>query len=118
MTASSRAVAQGDLMYTPPDARVVRSRMASYMRWLVQQGGPCHDDYASLWRWSVSDLEGFWRSVWDHLEVAASRPPQRMLAQRSMPGAAWLPGARLNYAEHALRRRDDALALIARSEDG
>ena len=33
-----------------------------------------------------------------------------------MPGASWFPGAELNYAEHALARRDDHPALIARSE--
>ena len=33
-----------------------------------------------------------------------------------MPGAAWFPGAQLNYAEHALARRDDHPALVARSE--
>jgi len=33
-----------------------------------------------------------------------------------MPGASWFPGAELSYAEHALARRDDHPALIARSE--
>ena len=33
-----------------------------------------------------------------------------------MPGAQWFPGAELNYAEHALRRRDDHPAVIAASE--
>ena len=33
-----------------------------------------------------------------------------------MPGASWFPGAEMNYAEHALTRRDDHPALIARSE--
>ena len=42
-----------------------------------------------------------------------------------MPGARWFPGTRLNYAEHALRRRpgdgpgdDDIVAVTAVSEDG
>ena len=33
-----------------------------------------------------------------------------------MPGAEWFPGATLNYAEHALARRDDHPALVSRSE--
>ncbi len=33
-----------------------------------------------------------------------------------MPGASWFPSAELSYAEHALARRDDHPALIARSE--
>jgi acetoacetyl-CoA synthetase len=35
-----------------------------------------------------------------------------------MPGARWFQGARLNYAEHALAREDDGLALVVRREDG
>ena len=35
-----------------------------------------------------------------------------------MPGAHWFSGATLNYAERALRRRDDDTALIAGSESG
>ena len=39
-----------------------------------------------------------------------------MLGQREMPGAEWFPGARLNYAEHMLRRTTtDEVAVVARS---
>ena len=30
----------------------------------------------------------------------------------------WFPGARLNYAENILRRKDDGVAVIAAGEDG
>ena len=40
-----------------------------------------------------------------------------MLASRKMPGAQWFPGARLNYAEHALRNaRPGKEALVHFSE--
>jgi acetoacetyl-CoA synthetase len=48
--------------------------------------------------------------------VRASRRYERVLARDTMPGASWFPGAELSYAEHALARRDDHPALIARSE--
>jgi acetoacetyl-CoA synthetase len=35
-----------------------------------------------------------------------------------MPGARWFPEARINFAENLLRRRDDAEALVFRSEAG
>jgi acetoacetyl-CoA synthetase len=47
---------------------------------------------------------------------ALPQPPPRGAGGPSMPGAEWFPGATLNYAEHALRRRDDAPAVIARSQ--
>ncbi len=41
-----------------------------------------------------------------------SVPYERVLGRSEMPGADWFPGARLNYAEHALRfERPGATAL-------
>ncbi len=48
--------------------------------------------------------------------MRSSRRYERVLASEAMPGASWFPGAELGYAEHALARRDDHPALIARSE--
>ena len=48
--------------------------------------------------------------------MRSSQRYQRVLASDAMPGASWFPGAELSYAEHALARRDDHPALIARSE--
>src|SRR5439155_6399987 len=60
-------------------------------------------DYGEVWRWSVDDLAGFWRSIWDHFDVRATAPPEDVLPDRRMPGTRWFPGVRLNYAEHVLR---------------
>jgi acetoacetyl-CoA synthetase len=74
--------------------------------------------YDELFRWSIDDLEGFWASVWEHYEVRAHTPYERVLGSRTMPGAEWFPGATLNYAEHMLGREDDAHrpAVVARSQ--
>ncbi len=82
------------------------------MQWLGRERGLGFNDYASLWRWSVQDLEGFWSALWDYFEIRASVPPERALGRRQMPGAEWFPGARLNYAENVLshaRRGHEAL---------
>jgi len=64
----------------------------------------------------VTDLGAFWSSIWDYFGVRSRRRHDRVLARDTMPGASWFPGAQLSYAEHALTRRDDHPALIARSE--
>jgi acetoacetyl-CoA synthetase len=44
-------------------------------------------------------------------------PPTAVLAERTMPGVRWFPGARLNFAEHVLRNeRPGEPALLAVSE--
>ncbi|SEF20026.1 acetoacetyl-CoA synthetase [Amycolatopsis pretoriensis] len=70
--------------------------------------------YEELWRWSVTDLEGFWAKVWDHFEVRGSY--DRVLGSAGMPGAEWFPGAELNYAEHMLGGAGDDLAVVAHSQ--
>ena len=64
----------------------------------------------------MRDADAFWSSQWEFFEVQAHAPYTAVLADERMPGARWFPGARLNYAEHALRRRDDAPALLFASE--
>ena len=64
-------------------------------------------------------MEGFWGALWERFGVEASRPYERVLGRREMPGAEWFPGARLNYAQHVLRMaRPGAPALIHAVEGG
>ena len=105
-----------ETIWEPTPEEIERAKLTGYMRRLEPKLGRRFDGYQDLWRWSVSDLEAFWASVWDHFGVRASAPYERVLAKREMPGAVWFPGARLSYAEHALARRDDHPAIVARSE--
>ena len=111
-------MAQGDLLYQPSDEERAAANLTRYMSWLGAGRGLAFESYDELWRWSVTDLEGFWGSVWEFFGVRAPAPYERVLGSRTMPGARWFPGARLNYAEHALRWRDGRLAVVFRSEDG
>jgi acetoacetyl-CoA synthetase len=95
-------IREGDLLWTPDARRIERARLTHFMRWLDRERGLRFDDYASLWRWSVSDLEAFWGALWQYFGIRASVPPERVLGRRQMPGAEWFPGARLNYAENVL----------------
>jgi len=101
MTMAAKAVPE--ILWTPPPDVRTRSRMGRWLTWLERERGLAFATYDEAWRWSVDDLEAFWSSVWDFFEVRSETPPGRPLADRRMPGATWFPGARLNYAEHALR---------------
>ncbi|MER7834734.1 acetoacetate--CoA ligase [Streptomyces sp. NPDC096040] len=99
------------------------SRIADFARWAARHRG-AHGvqdpaDYPALHRWSVTDLEGFWAAVWDYFDIDATTPYERVLAEETMPGARWFPGATLNYAHHALRYlHPDAPAITALDERG
>ena len=82
-----------------------------YQRWLREQRALHFDSYDALWRWSVSDLEGFWGSIWDYFALRSPTPYRAVLEHPTMPGARWFPGAQLNYAQHLLSHADAAHAL-------
>ncbi|MEI7761510.1 MAG: acetoacetate--CoA ligase [Thermoleophilia bacterium] len=105
------------ILWSPDAGRIERATITGYTRWLEQTRGLDLPDYASLWEWSTTDLEGFWASIWERFGGIASSPYERVLDSRSMPGAEWFPGAHLNYAEHALRSTDlEAVAIRHASE--
>ena len=104
------------VIWEPTAETIERAHITRYMRWLASERGLRAGDYADLWRWSVTDLDAFWASIWDFFGVTAHAPYTKVLARDVMPGAEWFPGALLNYAEHSLARRDGHPALVARSE--
>jgi acetoacetyl-CoA synthetase len=108
----------GQALWSPPQPRDETTQIARYLRWLREERGRSFGGYADLWQWSVTDLEGFWASLWEFFGVRASAPYDRVLASREMPGAEWFPGARLNYAEHMVGTAEDLdrVAVIAHSQ--
>ena len=105
---------QGDVLWRPTDELTRDSELVRYLRWLRERGH-AFDDYESLRRWSITDLDGFWASLWDFFDLQASVPYDRVLGRREMPGAEWFPGARLNFAEHMFGD-DAASAVVAHSQ--
>lgn len=71
-------------------------------------------DYAELHRWSVEDLDGFWRAIRDHFGVEGLS--DEVLATREMPGATWFPGSAINYAAHLLQGDPEQTAVVAYSQ--
>ena len=102
-------MSEGTLLWEPPARLRERSHMARFM---ADRGVA---DYDALWRWSVEDLEGFWAAIWERFDVGS--PYERVLADASMPGAVWFPGARLNYAERLFcGKPGERVAIVHASE--
>ena len=113
------SVAEGDLLWTPGPEWIAGCNLTQYMQWLARERGLRFDDYRSLWTWSTTDIEAFWQSIWDYAGIQSSVPPMEVLrgGDRSMPGADWFPGARLNYAQHILaQEKPGADAVLYLSE--
>ncbi|WP_280154657.1 acetoacetate--CoA ligase [Piscinibacter sp. XHJ-5] len=97
-------------MSQAPEPQILR-----YTRWLAETRGlrfdpTTNEGYDAMWRWSVCDLRGFWRSVWDWVDLQSPTPVRTVLDAETMPGARWFEGAQVNFARQALRHADAAHA--------
>ncbi len=105
----------------PPAPHVPQIRL--YQQWLAEQHGLHFADYDALWRWSTTELDAFWQSIWDYFDLRSPTPHTAVLERNVMPGARWFPGAQVNYAQQVFRHVDAAHAagfpaVIADNEKG
>jgi acetoacetyl-CoA synthetase len=107
------------VLWRPPADVRQTTRIGDYLGWLEREKGLSFADYHALWRWSVTDLAGFWSSIADFFQVIFHAGPSEVLTGAAMPGARWFRGATVNYAENLLRvpgMADDAPAVLGWSQ--
>jgi acetoacetyl-CoA synthetase len=94
-----------------------------YQNWLRDERGLSFATYNDLWRWSVTELDAFWQSIWDYFDFQSPTRHTAVLLNNVMPGAKWFPGAQTNYAHQVFRHVQPAheagfLAVISHNEKG
>ncbi len=105
-------------LWQPSLERTRRTSMAGFMAALEKDWNVVIGDYGELYRFSIDEMEKFWRSFKDYAGIIAETWGETVLVDaQSMPGAKWFPEARLNFAENLLKRRDKTDALVFWSED-
>ncbi|POA50440.1 acetoacetate--CoA ligase [Pseudomonas sp. MPR-ANC1] len=108
-----------DILWQPDANRIAHSRMDTFRRLVNQRHSLDLDDYPALHQWSIDQREAFWQAIVDFFGISFHTQPDAVLREGTkMPSAEWFPGATLNFAEHLLRRRDDAVAVISVAENG
>jgi acetoacetyl-CoA synthetase len=109
----------GEVLWTPPADARERTRLGDFLRYVEDARGLRFDDYEAAWRWSVTDIPTFWRTIWDYFQIISDTDPMQVVTESGLPGARWFPGTRINYAEHVLRMpglADDDPVVLAYSQ--
>jgi acetoacetyl-CoA synthetase len=108
---------EGKLLWEPSQQLQEESNLKQFMTWLEETRGLSFQTYDQLWKWSVTDIEGFWSALWHFYHIEAETPYDEVLDERKMPGARWFSGATLNYAGHIFRNaRGEETAVIYETE--
>jgi acetoacetyl-CoA synthetase len=104
-----------EVLWRPPEDVRERSVIGRYLVWLEQHRELLFSSYQELWEWSVTDLDGFWSSIWEFFEVDGTAY-EKVLSGREMPGARWFEGSTLNYAQHALQATGERVIVSSLSQ--
>ncbi len=105
-------------IWTPSPERIAQSNLTRYEKYLKEKLGLTFENYEDLHRWSVTEIDPFWKSVWDFAGFNHSRVFDQVHTGNDIRTAQWFPEARLNFAENLLSYDGDQTAIIYQSEDG
>ncbi|MBK7630128.1 MAG: acetoacetate--CoA ligase [Ignavibacteriales bacterium] len=100
-------------IWIPSDERIRNSNFQKYFAFLTSNYKKNFASYSELYKWSIDEIESFWKSIWEYSEIIHSQTYSVVLDKRVMPGAVWFENSRLNFAENLLRFTDDKFALIS-----
>jgi acetoacetyl-CoA synthetase len=105
-------------LWQPSQERIEEANLTCFARQAIRDWKLGINTYPDFYRWTIDRPEQFWDSLWKFASVRSSAKGERVLADGDkMPGAKWFPGARFNYAENLLRRRDASTAVVFWGED-
>ncbi len=106
-------------LWTPSKERIESSSMFHFLQHVNEKYCKTFVTYDELWKWSVDQPTDFWETFWYYAKIRFSVDFSQVTDNpKKMPGAKWFTGARLNFAENLLQRRDDHPAIIFRGETG
>ena len=103
-------------VWTPKQPKL--SQMWRFMKFAGDNNQQDFSNYESLHRWSVDDSASFWQTLCDFFKINFDTPADQILNNyKDMLDAEWFSGARFNFAEKLLSRRDSHTALITLDEN-
>ncbi|NGO54755.1 acetoacetate--CoA ligase [Allomesorhizobium camelthorni] len=104
-------------LWTPTQDQIASAPMTAFMSAASARAGADFSNYAELHRWSIDEREAFWGLVWEFCGIAGERGETVLTNGDKMPGAAFFPDARLNFAENLLGKTGGGDAIVFRGED-
>jgi acetoacetyl-CoA synthetase len=105
------------ILWKPSKEYKENSRMYDFLSRISKKYNLPDNEYYTIHDWSIKNTTSFWAEIWDYCDVKYSKSYNEVIDNpKKMPGAKWFSGARLNFAENLLHRKDNHKAIIFRGE--
>ena len=75
------------------------------------------ESFQDLHTWSVTDVAGFWKLVWEFCDVKGDQGDPSFCPEPDMMQARFFPNAKLNFAENLLKTTGSHGAIVFWGED-
>lgn len=105
-----------EVLWRPTVAQAEESQISEWLRWLRANHLLEFSSYDEVWRWSISEIDTFWSSIWNHFGLIGEGSLKPAVVGSEVYGAQWFPGLRTNWAENVLHRTTDQIAVISKSQ--
>ncbi|MDC1382623.1 acetoacetate--CoA ligase [Candidatus Puniceispirillum sp.] len=113
------AIEHGKLLWQPTLDQINNTQVIDFAHYvLVHAGFDWGGNFQALWQWSVTDMNAFWKLLWQWHGVVGDIGSRILINETEMLGAQFFPDAKLNFAENLLVDADDQPAVSAYGEDG
>ena len=108
-----------DILWSPSETQIAEAGLTRFRKVLETETGLVIPNYGELHAWSIREPERFWDRIWTFVDIIGERGDgPTLLRGERMQDVQWFPGAKLNFAENLLRRRDAAEAIISWGDGG
>ncbi|MCD4681700.1 MAG: AMP-binding protein, partial [Bacteroidales bacterium] len=102
-----------ELFWRPSEEFKTTSKMYEFLTHISEKYYLSDNEYQTIHKWSVNNVGSFWAEIWNFCDIKFSQKFDKVVDDpKKMPGAKWFSGARLNFAENLLSRKDEHKALI------
>ena len=94
------------------------SNLFHFARFLEKEYDLKFADYASMWDWSVTDVDAFWKAIWKYYDIQHDGEAITAYSTSAeMLGTKWFEGTKVNYTEHVFKAKTKySPAIIFQSE--
>jgi len=106
------------IIWKPSQNLIDESEIIDFKHFVEKKTGENFEDYDSLHRWSINNLEKFWLSIAEFFKVNFSTSPKKILKRKTpFYKTLWFQNAELSYSQHILRKaKENKIAIVYSDE--
>ncbi len=109
---------QNTPLWNPKEDRIKCTTMYDFMKIIGKKYSINLDNFQKLHKWSIEQRHFFWSEIWDYFELKGKKGNEPFLDPKNvLPGTKFFPSGKINYAENMLKKNNDEIAIIFKSED-